>query len=76
MKQMLTIFVAISAAAAAFFWYLSASGEIPPMLSYYDAIPPDDPFFLSIRYAARMNRWAAGCAGASAAGSAILVFLN
>ena len=58
--------VALTAAVAAVFWYLSAQLEVPPPRAYFDQAPPDDPFFTAIRTGARMNQWAASFSAASA----------
>jgi hypothetical protein len=51
----------IFALFAAFFWFL-ASGKLPPMLTYWDAVPPSDPLERSVR----LNSIAAFCSGLSA----------
>jgi hypothetical protein len=63
---MLDIVAALSAFVAAVFWFVSAYGKLPPMLPYWDAIPEDDPFYMAVKFSARMNRWAAGFSGLSA----------
>jgi len=57
---------AVSALVAAIFWYLSAVGELPPMISYFGYAPPDDPFLLAMQTGVILNRWAAGFAALSA----------
>ena len=57
---------AITAIAAAIFWFWSASVTLPKMVAYYDSTPDNDPFYAAVRYSARMNTWAAGCSCASA----------
>ena len=56
----------VFAIGAAIFWFLSAYGELPPMVAYWDATPENDPFRMATTFAAKMNRWAAGFSGASA----------
>jgi hypothetical protein len=56
----------IFAFAAAIFWFLSAWGKLPQMLSYYDAAPENDPFYVAVKFSARMNTWAAILSGLSA----------
>lgn len=55
------------ALVAAVFWFLSASGNLPPMVSYLGpSNPPDDPFYQSVKFSAEMNTWGALFSGASA----------
>ncbi len=65
MATLLDIGTAVFAFVAAFFWFLSAYGKLPPMLSYWDSVPDDDPFYSAVKYSAKMNRWGAGFSGAS-----------
>jgi hypothetical protein len=57
---------AASAFGAAYFWFRSALGAVPPMVPYFDKAPPDDPFIRALEAAAANNRFAAGLAGVSA----------
>jgi hypothetical protein len=57
---------AISALAAAFFWFGSAWGELPPMKMYWGGAPPDDAFFVAVKKSAQMNWIAALFSGVSA----------
>jgi hypothetical protein len=57
---------AISALAAALFWFRSAWGELPPMKMYRGGAPPDDAFFIAVKKSAQMNWIAAICSGVSA----------
>jgi hypothetical protein len=66
METLLDTLAALFALGAAAFWFLSAYGELPPMLSYWDATPANDPFTVGIKYSAKMNRWAAALSGLSA----------
>ncbi len=66
---------AVFAAIAAFFWYLSASGDIPALTTYWGAMPASAPFVDAMQEAARMNMIGASFAALSAfsaAGSAVL----
>ena len=67
MKDKLDFASAIFAFVAAVFWFLSAYGKLPPMLSYWDSTPENDPFYSAVKYGATMNRWAALLSGCSAA---------
>jgi hypothetical protein len=60
---------------AAIFWFLSAYGELPPMIAYRDAAPPNDPLYVAIKFTARMNRWAAGLSGLSVLCMAIKIMV-
>jgi hypothetical protein len=66
MGKWLEISAALFAFAAAIFWFLSAYGKLPPMIAYWDQTPQTDPFYLAVKFSARMNRWAAGLSGLSA----------
>jgi len=65
-EKRLDIGATLFAFAAAIFWFFSAYGEWPQMLSYWDATPESDPFYNAVKFSARMNRWAAGFSGLSA----------
>lgn len=75
MEKWFDIAAALFAIGAAIFWFLSASGKLPPMKAYWDATPETDPFRIAVVYAAQMNQWAAGLSGASALCMAIKIFL-
>lgn len=51
---------------AAIFWFCSALGKLPPIVSYWDYAPNDDPFYAAMIYSARMNKYAAIFSGLSA----------
>jgi hypothetical protein len=76
MQDYLDIGVAIFAFVAAIFWFLSAYGKLPPMIAYWDAAPDSDPFYSAVKFAANMNRWAAGFSGMSALCVGIRVFVR
>jgi hypothetical protein len=54
---------ALVAFGAAYFSFRAADGDLPPMRSYFDAAPPDDPFTLAVQSGARDARIAAVLAG-------------
>lgn len=58
MARIFEIAAALFAVVAAVFWSLYAFGELPQMVTYWDAAPVDE--------AAIMTNWAAGLTGASA----------
>jgi hypothetical protein len=62
----LDILAAIFAVVAAGFWFASAWGTLPPMLSYWGGAPANDPFYSAIRFSAQMNTVAAAFSGLSA----------
>ena len=76
MKFYLDIGAALFAFAAATFWFLSAYGKLPPIVTYWDQAPNNDPFYLAVKFAANMNRWAAGFSGMSALCLGIRVLLR
>jgi hypothetical protein len=56
------------ALVAAIFWFLSAYGDVPPIITYWGGAPPNDPFFyVAMKFSASMNNWAAIFSGMSAA---------
>jgi hypothetical protein len=71
MATWLNIAAALFAFAAAVFWFLSAYGKLPPIVSYWGQAPPTDPFYKAIKFSAAMNRWAAGLSGLSALSMAL-----
>ena len=71
MARGLELCAALFAFVAAVFWFLSAYGELPLMGNYWDRTPAKDPFFVAIRRAAVMNRWAAGFSCAAAVCAAV-----
>jgi hypothetical protein len=72
---LLDIACALFALAAAIFWFMSA-GMLPPMVTYWDSTPVNDPYYVAITRSARLNKWAAGFSGASALCLAISTFLR
>ena len=74
MEKWLDIGAAVFALAAAVFWFLSAYGKLPPMISYWDQAPATDPFYVAVKFSALMNRWAAGLSGFSALCMAFRIF--
>jgi hypothetical protein len=56
---------ALFAFIAAIFWFLSASGELPPIVTYFDSTPATDPYRQAVEFSARMNAIAAACSGVS-----------
>jgi hypothetical protein len=75
MEKWLDIAAALFAFSAAVFWFLPAFGKLPPMVSYWDATPENDPFRIAVAFLAKMNQWAAGLSGASALCMAINIVI-
>ena len=73
MHRVLEIGTALFAFLAAVFWFLSAYGKTPPMVSYWDSVPETDPFYKAVRYSVRMNKWAAIFSGLSALCAAAII---
>jgi hypothetical protein len=48
MDKWLNIAAALFALFAALFWFVSAYGKFPPMLTYWDQTPSNDPFMLQL----------------------------
>jgi hypothetical protein len=65
-ERRLNIGAAVFAIAAAGFWFASAYGEVPHMITYLDGAPESDPFFKNVRFSAQMNQYAATLSGLSA----------
>lgn len=68
----------IAALVAAYFWFRSAWGDVPPMRPYWGEAPKSDPFVMSLAASALSNRIAAAAAFVSAmcAASATLLGLR
>ncbi len=64
------------AVLAAIFWFLSASGKLPPMVAYWDRAPEGDPFYQAIIFSAVMDKWAAGFSGAAALCMAVKLIMT
>lgn len=75
MEKRLDIGAAIFALIAAVFWFLSAYGKLPPMVTYFDSTPQSDPFYSAMRFSAEMNTWAAFLSGLSAPCLGIKLFI-
>jgi hypothetical protein len=66
MEKWLDIGAALFAFGAAVFWFLSASGTLPQMVTYWGGAPPNDPFYSAMKFSASMNTSAAVLSGISA----------
>jgi hypothetical protein len=66
MEKRLDIGAAFCALGAAVFWFLSAYGKLPPMITYLGWTPDWDPFYSAIKFSATMNTCAAVLSGLSA----------
>jgi hypothetical protein len=66
MEFWLDIGAALFALFAALFWFLSAYGKLPQMVAYWDQTPETDPFYVAVKFSAKMNACAAGLSGLSA----------
>jgi hypothetical protein len=73
-RHWLDMGAALFAFVAAIFWFLSAYGQLPPMMTYWDSVPEHDPFYRAVKFSARMNRWAASFSGLSALCMSIELF--
>ena len=65
-KGYLDLATALFAPAAAVFWFLSAYGELPPIVTYWGATPPSDPHQMADEASAWLNTVAATLSGFSA----------
>jgi hypothetical protein len=75
MYRWLDIIAAVFAFLAALFWFVSAWGEMPPILPYWDQTPESDPFYKAVKFSARVNRWAALFSGVSALCAGVRLFV-
>jgi hypothetical protein len=75
LEKWLDFAAALFAFSAAAFWFVSAYGDLPPMVAYLE-MPENDPFFMAIKFSATMNRWAAGLSGLSALCIAIRIMVS
>jgi hypothetical protein len=66
MSKWLDIGGTIFAFVAAAFWFASAYGKLPPMVTYWGRTPSEDPFYQAVIFSARMNKYAALASGLSA----------
>lgn len=76
MGKWLDIGTALFALIAAFFWFKSATGNLPEMVSYYDHTPETDPFRVALKSSAKMNQIAAGFSGLSALCAGLKLFIK
>ena len=76
MEKWFDLGAAVFALVAAAFWFTSAYGHLPPIISYWDRTPDNDPFYQAVKFSAAMNRWAAGFSGASALCIAVRLFIK
>lgn len=74
--DILEIGAALFAFIASAFWFLSAYGKLPPIHTYWDATLDADPFYVAIKYSAKMNRIAAAFSGFSALFAGIKFFIK
>jgi hypothetical protein len=66
MTRCFDIATAVFALLAAIFWFLSAHGKLPPMVSYLDRAPKNDPLYVALKFSASMNTIASVLSGLSA----------
>ena len=65
MRAVLDLATGIFAFLAAAFWF-QASGTLPPMLAYWDAVPSTDPYRQAVELSAHLNAIAAFSSGCAA----------
>jgi hypothetical protein len=75
MEKWIDIGAAVFALIAAIFWFLSAYGKLPPLVTYWGSTPDADPFYNAVKFSAEMNKWAAGFSGLSALLMGIKLFI-
>jgi Na+/proline symporter len=76
MEKWLDVAAALLAIIAAVFWFLSAYGKLPAMVTYLGQTPESDLFYKAVKFSAVMNRWAAGFSGASALSMSARLFIG
>ncbi len=65
----LSLISAVAALGAAVFWYRSAPRDLPPMQTYWDGAPPNDPLYQALKAGVHDSRIAALLAGVAAVAS-------
>lgn len=65
--------VAFFSLIAAVLWFFSSAKTLPEMGTYWDGTPLTDPFYVALRAAGRLNKWAALFSGLAAACAALSV---
>jgi hypothetical protein len=76
MEKWLDMGAAALALVAAFFWFLSAYGKLPPMLTSWGSVPTDDSFYQAVKFSAAMNTVAAVFSGLSALCVGVKLFIR
>jgi hypothetical protein len=76
MQKWLDMGAALFALVAAVFWFRSAYGPLPAIVTYWGSAPSDDPFYQAVKYSAEMNRWAAGFSSVSALCMGLKLFIR
>jgi hypothetical protein len=76
MEGLLEFAAAGFAFIAAVFWFCSAYGKLPPMATYWNETPSHDPFYMAVKFSAKMNRWGALFSGLSAFLISMRLFYN
>jgi len=76
MEKWLDVAAALLLIISAVFWFLSAYGKLPPIVTYWGQTPERDPFYQAVKFSAVMNRWAAGFSGVSALSMAARLFID
>jgi hypothetical protein len=76
MQKWLDIGASVCALVAAVFWFLSAYRKLPPMITYWDETPENDPYRQAVKVSAAMNTLASGFSGASALCMGLKVFIG
>jgi hypothetical protein len=75
MQKWLDVTAALLVLIAAAFWFLSAYGKLPPIVTYWGQTPEGDPFYRALKFSAAMNQWAASFSGVSALSTAARLFI-
>lgn len=76
MQKWLDISAAGFALVAAFFWFFSAWGTLPPMVTYWGSTPESDPYRQAVKFSAKMNTLASVFSGASALCMGLKLFVK
>jgi hypothetical protein len=66
MAKWFDIAAAVFTFGAAVFWFWSSYGDLPTISAYWGYTPPADPFYVALKFSARMNTIAAFLSGLSA----------
>ncbi|MGH7088006.1 MAG: hypothetical protein ACREFQ_03810, partial [Stellaceae bacterium] len=75
-KAVFLLISAVSAGAAAYYWFVSALVPLPRMITYWGSTPENDPFYQALKQSAKLSQDGAFYASVSAITLAVAVVLE